>query len=101
MHPLRTTLVVSLVVAIAIAVAFGYVLRKLAVPDGETVVLAVAVFIAFLTPWTAVALWAVRRASDLDELTNRTRRVAQGDYERQIADREFHGEVDDLARGTE
>src|SRR4051812_27842828 len=94
MHPLRTTLLVSLVVAVTIAAAFGYALHKLAVPDGETLVIAVAVFVAFLIPWTAVSLWAVRRASDLDELTTRTRDVAHGEYGHAIGDREFHGEVD-------
>jgi two-component system, OmpR family, phosphate regulon sensor histidine kinase PhoR len=101
MHPLRTILIVSLVVAAAIATSFGYALHRLAVPDGETIVIAIAVFVAFLVPWGAVSFWAVRRASDLDELTERTRAVAQGQYDRSIADREFHGELDDLARTAE
>lgn len=101
MHPLRVILLVSLVVAATIAIAFGYSLHRLAVPDGEAIVIAVTVFLAFLVPWGAVTLWAVRRASDLDELNDRARVVARGEYQRVIADRAFHGEVDELARATE
>src|SRR5512132_1427940 len=101
MHPLRVILIVSVAVAAAIATAFGYALHRLAVPSGEAIVIAIAVFAAFLVPWGAVSLWSVRRASDLDELTDRSRRVAEGEYQRVIADREFHGEVDDLARAAE
>jgi two-component system, OmpR family, phosphate regulon sensor histidine kinase PhoR len=101
MHPLRVTLIVSLVIAIVVAAAFGYALHRLAVADAEVVILAAAVFLAFLLPWTAVAVWALRRASDLEELSDRTRAVAHGEYTRVIADRPFHGELDDLARTAE
>lgn len=101
MHPLRVTLLVSLAVAITVAVAFGYALHALRVPDGEVIILASAVFMAFLVPWAAVTTWALRRASDLEELGDRTRVVAHGDYTRVIADRPFHGELDDLARTAE
>lgn len=101
MHPLRVSLIVSVVIALTVAIAFGYVLARLSVPEGEVVTIAMAVFAAFLVPWTAVALWAVRRASDLDAVTDRTRAVALGDDQLVIADREFHGEVDDLARAAE
>ena len=101
MHPLRVTLLVSLAVAITIALAFGYVLHALRVADREVVILASAVFIAFLVPWAAVTAWALRRASDLEELGDRTRAVAHGNYTRVIADRPFHGELDELARTAE
>ncbi|HSP15529.1 MAG TPA: ATP-binding protein [Thermoanaerobaculia bacterium] len=101
MHPLRVTLLISFAIALAISVAFGYVLHRLAIPEAEVLVIAAAVFAAFLIPWTAVFLWALRRASDLDELSDRTRAVAHGNYDRVIADRPFHGELDDLARTTE
>ena len=58
-------------------------------------------FVAFLVPWAAVFTWATRRASDLEELSDRMRVVAEGGYDRVIADRVFHGEVDDLARLAE
>jgi PAS domain S-box-containing protein len=101
MHPLRMTLLVSLAVAIAVSVAFGYALHRLAIPDGEVIVIAAAVFAAFLVPWIAVALWAVRRASDLEELSQRSRAVAHGDYDRVVAGRLYHAEVDELARAIE
>jgi two-component system phosphate regulon sensor histidine kinase PhoR len=101
MHPLRVTLLVSLVVALGVSFGFGYALHALHVPDGEVIIISVAVFLAFLVPWTAVTIWALRRASDLDELGERTRAVASGDYTRAIADRPFHGELDELARTTE
>jgi len=101
MHPLRVTLLVSLVVALSVSFGFGYALHALHVPDGEVIIISVAVFLAFLVPWAAVTIWALRRASDLDELGERTRAVASGDYTRTIADRPFHGELDELARTTE
>ncbi len=101
MHPLRMTLLVSLVIALAVAITFGYALHRLTVPSGQVVTIAGLVFAAFLVPWTAVAVWVFRRASDLDVLTERTRAAAQGDDRQVIADREFHGELDDLARAAE
>ncbi|HEX7419497.1 MAG TPA: ATP-binding protein [Thermoanaerobaculia bacterium] len=89
---------ISLVIALVVSVAFGYALHGLHVSDGEVFILSAAVFLAFLVPWTAVAIWALRRASDLEELGDRTRAVAHGDYTRVIADRPFHGELDELAR---
>jgi two-component system phosphate regulon sensor histidine kinase PhoR len=101
MHPLRTTLIISLVIAVAIAAAFGYALHRLGIHDAEVMIISAAVFAAILIPWGAVSVWAVRRAADLDELSERTRAVARGNYDRTIADRHFHGEVDDLARAAE
>lgn len=101
MHPLRITLYVSLAIALAVSAAFGYALNRLAVPMAEVVILAAAVFILFLVPWTAVFVWAVRYATSLDELTDRTRSVVEGDSTAAIADREYHAEVDDLARVVE
>ena len=101
MHPLRVILLVSFVIALIIAIAFGYALQRLGVVEAEVVILAAAVFIAFLVPWAAVSAWALRRAGDVDELGDRMRGVARGGYDRVIADREFHGELDDLARTAE
>ena len=49
-----------------------------------------------MLPWGGVFTWALRRASDLDTLTDRTR-----DFEHPIHDREYHGELDDLGRAIE
>ena len=101
MHPLRVLLIVSLVVAIAVAWAFGAALHHAGVARGAAVVLAIVAFVAFMVPWGGVFWWAVRRASDLDELTDRARAVAEGELDRSITDRTYHGELDDLARAVE
>lgn len=101
MHPLRILLYVSLVIALAVAWGLGAALDKADVAQSAALVLAGLAFIAFLIPWAGVSLWAFRRAADLDELTERTRRVVEGNLEAAIADREFHGELDDLARAAE
>src|SRR5204862_8138679 len=96
MHPLRVLLYVSLVVAIAVAWGFGAALHHAGVAQSAAVTLAVVAFVAFLVPWGGVFLWAVRRAGDPGVLTERTRGVAEGRFERLVADREDHGEPDDL-----
>lgn len=101
MHPLRILLFVSLVVAIAVAWGFGAALDHAGVARRASVVLAIVAFVAFLVPWAGVFWWAVRRAGDLDELTDRARAVAEGELDRSIADRTYHGELDDLARAME
>lgn len=101
MHPLRVLLYASLFIAGAVAWGFSVALSHAGVAPAATIVIAVVSFLAFLLPWTGVYLWAIRRAGDLDELTDRTRLVAEGAYERPIADRTYHGEVDDLARGVD
>ncbi len=101
MHPLRVILFVSLGIAAAIATAFGFALHLAGASRAETWVISVFVFGAFLIPWTAVFMWAIRRASDLDTLSDRTRRFAAGKYEVTIADHPYHGEIDDLARAIE
>ncbi|HEY0140286.1 MAG TPA: ATP-binding protein [Thermoanaerobaculia bacterium] len=101
MHPLRLLLYVSLVIAIAVAWGFGAALDRAGVEQPAAVVLAIISFLLFLLPWSGVFLWAVRRANDLDLLTERTRALAEGQVDRPIADRVFHGELDDIARGVE
>ena len=101
MHPLRILLYVSVVIAIAVAWGFGAALHHAGVARPAAVTLAVVSFLAFLLPWTGVFLWAVRRAGDLDELIDRARAVAEGAIDKSITDREYHGEVDDLARAIE
>jgi len=101
MHPLRVLLYVSLVVAIAVAWGFGAALQHAGVARSSAATLAIVTFLVFLVPWSGVFLWAVRRARDLDELTERARGVAEGAFDRSITDRAYHGELDDLARAIE
>ena len=101
MHPLRLLLYGSLVLAIAVAWAFGAALLRADVPPSGAAVLAVTAFIAFMLPWAGAWLWSFRRASDLNELNERARAMAKGATDRPIADRAYHGELDDLARAIE
>ena len=101
MHPLRVLLFASVGIAVAVATAFGFALHRLGTHAGPTLALATLVFGAFMMPWSAVFLWALRRASDLELLGDRTRRVAEGRDAESITDRAYHGELDDLARGIE
>jgi two-component system, OmpR family, phosphate regulon sensor histidine kinase PhoR len=95
MHPLRLLLYGSLVLAGAVAWLLASALLKAGTPPSGAIFLGVASFVVFLLPWTGVFLWAIRRASDLDELTERTRKVVP------VTDRTYHGELDDLARAIE
>ncbi|HEX2122684.1 MAG TPA: ATP-binding protein, partial [Thermoanaerobaculia bacterium] len=101
MHPLRVLLYVSLVIAIAVAWGFGAALDHAGAAPAAAVVLASVAFLAFLLPWAGVFLWAVRRAADLDVLTDRAREVAEGMVDKPIAERTYHGELDELARAME
>jgi two-component system phosphate regulon sensor histidine kinase PhoR len=101
MHPLRVLLYVSLVIAVAVAWGLGAALQHAGAHPAAAVVLATAAFVVFMIPWTGVSLWAIRRARDLDELTDRAREVAEGAVERPVTDRTYHGELDDLARAME
>lgn len=101
MHPLRITLYVSLAIALAVSVAFGYALAKLDVAQAEVIVLSAVVFALFLMPWTAVYVWVFRYARDLDALADRTAAVIADHAAGPIADRLYHNEVDDLARAVE
>ena len=101
MHPLRTLLYASLVIAIAVAWGFGGALRQGGTAQSAATVLAVAAFLAFMVPWSGVFLWAVRRARDLDMLTDRSRAAVDAPGEVVIADRPYHAELDDLARSIE
>jgi len=96
MHPLRALLFLSLGIAAAIAGAFGFLLHRAGVSDPGTLILGFFVFVVFMLPWSGVFLWAVRRATDLNVLTDRTL-----DFEHPIHDREYHGELDDLGRAIE
>jgi two-component system, OmpR family, phosphate regulon sensor histidine kinase PhoR len=101
MHPLRVLLLVSLVIAVAVAWGFGAALHHAGTPQSSATVLAVVAFCAFMLPWTGVFLWAVRRANDLDVLTDRARAAAERPEQTKVADRLYHAELDDLARGIE
>ncbi|MEA2462572.1 MAG: two-component system, OmpR family, phosphate regulon sensor histidine kinase PhoR [Acidobacteriota bacterium] len=101
MHPLRVLLLISLVIALAVAWGFGAALVHAGTAQASAVVLAIAAFGAFMLPWTGVLVWAVRRANDLDILTDRARAAAEAPGESRVADRRYHAELDDLARAIE
>ena len=101
MHPLRVLLLVSVVIAVAVAWGFGAALDHAGNGRSAAVVLAVLAFVAFMLPWTGVFLWAVRRARDLDVLTDRARAAAEEPRDAVVADRLYHAELDDLARAIE
>jgi two-component system, OmpR family, phosphate regulon sensor histidine kinase PhoR len=101
MHPLKVLLLVSLVIAVAVSWGFGGALRHGGTAQPAATVLAIAVFVAFMIPWTGVFLWAVRRARDLDMLTDRSRAAVESAERVAIADRPYHAELDDLARAIE
>src|SRR5512144_2371700 len=101
MHPLRIWLYTSLAIAIVVAVAFVEILAGRGVSTRDAVIVGVLVCIAFMIPWTGVYLWALRRASDMDRLTDRTRALVERTDAGPVTDREYHGEVDDLARAIE
>jgi two-component system, OmpR family, phosphate regulon sensor histidine kinase PhoR len=101
MHPLRVLLLVSLVIAVAVAWGFGAALQHAGAARGSSVVLAGVAFLAFMLPWTGVFLWAMRRARDLDVLTDRASAAAESPSGTAVADRLYHAELDDLARAIE
>jgi PAS domain S-box-containing protein len=101
MHPLRILLYVSVVIAVAVAWGFGAALLHGGTQQTAAVVIAVLAFVAFMLPWTGVFLWAMRRASDLDTLSDRARAAAEKPRESLVADRIYHAELDELARGIE
>src|SRR5687767_14231429 len=101
MHPLRVLLYVSLVIAIAVAWGFGAALRHAGTTQPAAAVLGAVAFVAFMIPWMGVFLWAVRRARDLDMLTDRSRAAVEKPGEVVVADRPYHAELDDLARAIE
>ncbi len=101
MHPLRVLLLVSLVIAIAVAWGFGAALHHAGATRPASVVLAIVAFGAFMVPWAGVFLWAVRRATDLDELTDRARAAVEYPVDVVVAYRPYHAELDDLARAIE
>ena len=101
MHPLRILLYVSLAIGLAVAWGFGAALSHAGMDDVAAIGVGAMVFLAFLIPWSGVFFWAVRRSRDLDQLIDRARTVAKGTFDRPVADRRFHGELDDLARAVE
>jgi two-component system, OmpR family, phosphate regulon sensor histidine kinase PhoR len=101
MHPLRVLLYVSLVIAIAVAWGFGAALWHAGTAHAAAVVLGAVTFVVFMIPWAGVFLWAVRRAGDLDLLTDRSRFAVERPGEVVIADRPYHAELDELARAIE
>ncbi|HYC91899.1 MAG TPA: ATP-binding protein [Thermoanaerobaculia bacterium] len=94
MHPLRLLLYASVFIGAVVAWALGAALLNAGAQQSVATTAGVLAFIAFMLPWTGVYLWAIRRASDLDDLVERTRKV-------QPIERAYHGELDDLARAIE
>jgi two-component system phosphate regulon sensor histidine kinase PhoR len=101
MHPLRVLLYISLVIAVSVAWGFGAALRHAGTSQPVAAVLATVAFGAFMIPWVGVFLWAVRRARDLDMLTDRSRAAVEKPGAVVVADRPYHAELDDLARAIE
>lgn len=96
MHPLRVLFFASVAVAAAVAVAISHLLVRIGEPQTTATILGLCAFAAFMIPWSGAFAWALRRARDLQMLTDRAL-----DFERPIHDREYHGELDDLARAME
>ena len=94
MHPLRLLLYGSIFAAGGVAWALGAALLNAGATQGSAMAAGIAAFVVFMLPWTGVYLWTLRRASDLDDLTDRTRKVLP-------IERTYHGELDDLARAVE
>jgi PAS domain S-box-containing protein len=108
MHPLRILLLVSVVVALAVALAFGYTLERasaahaiLPLSQAEIVAVAGGTFLAFLVPWAAVFFWAVRRARDIDRLIDRAAALARGGDSEPADASPFHAELGELSRAIE
>jgi two-component system, OmpR family, phosphate regulon sensor histidine kinase PhoR len=100
-HPLRLLLYTSLVIAAAVAWGLGAASMKAGVAPPAAITLGVIAFTGFFLPWVSVWWWLVRRARDLDELTDRARAVAGGALDKPLAGRVDHGEIDDLARALD
>ena len=94
MHPLRLLLYGSIFVAAGVAWALAAALLNAGSRQSAATAAGVAAFVLFMLPWTGVYLWTLRRAGDLDDLTDRTRKVLP-------IERRYHGELDDLARAVE
>jgi two-component system phosphate regulon sensor histidine kinase PhoR len=94
MHPLRLLLYASVFIAGVVACALGAALLNGGALRSTAITAGVLAFVAFMLPWTSVYLWAIRRASGLDDLTERARKVLP-------IDQRYHGELDDLARAVE
>lgn len=101
MHPLRVLLFLSVGIAGAVAIAFGWAVHRIGAPLLASIIFALIVFGAFMLPWSAVFLWAIRRASDLDVLIDRARHVVEGGTAKTILDRPYHGELSELARAID
>jgi two-component system phosphate regulon sensor histidine kinase PhoR len=101
MHPLRILLYVSLVIAAAVAWGLGAALHHAGASRPAAIVLGAMAFGAFLLPWSGVFLWAMRRARDLDTLTDRARAALETPAAARVAYRTYHAELDDLARSIE
>src|SRR5215212_5356999 len=94
MHPLRLLLYGSVLLAAVVAWALGAALLNGGMKESAAMTAGVLAFVTFMLPWTGVYLWAMRRASGLEALIERTRKV-------EPIERVYHGELDDLARAIE
>lgn len=98
MHPLRVLLLVSVVIAVAVAWGLGAALLAAGTARAAAIVLASAAFVFFMVPWTGVFLWAVRRANDLDRLTRLAKLANDPSLEVDLGSRTYHAELDELGR---
>jgi two-component system, OmpR family, phosphate regulon sensor histidine kinase PhoR len=94
MHPLRLLLYASLFIGAVASWALGAALLNAGVKQSAALTAGILSFAAFMLPWSGVYLWAIRRASGLEDLTDRTRKVLP-------IEKTYHGELDDLARAIE
>ena len=101
MHPLKTLLFVSVVIAVGVAAALATALERAGAARPASIILGAAAFFAFMLPWLGVTFWAMRRATDLDTLVDRARAAAQKPRDIVVTDRPFHAELGDLARAIE
>jgi PAS domain S-box-containing protein len=101
MHPIRSLLLMSLGIAIAVSTALGYAVERAGFARTEAVVIGVLTFIVVAGPAAGGFAWSFRRAAEIDRLAVRTMRVAAGRYGAPVGDEALSVEADDLARAID
>lgn len=107
MHPLRLIVVFAFVVCLAVAVILVVLVGHRAghPPEEESTLaslgLAMLTFFALFSPPLSIYLWAVHRARETDEVTQRAMRVAEGRYEELVTREALTGETGDIARAVD
>ena len=100
MHPLRSILFISFILALAVVWGISAALQAAGVEQARTFLVAVGAFLALVLPWVGVSIWALRGASDLERLTDFARR-SLSPASAPVPVRVHHAELDDLARAIE